>query len=40
MISLPGLFLATGRFDDAKKILKTFSKYVSEGMLPNRFPDQ
>jgi predicted glycogen debranching enzyme len=40
MISLPGLCLATGRFDDAKKILKTFSKYVSEGMLPNRFPDQ
>ena len=39
MISLPGLCLATGRFDDAKKIIKTFSQYVSEGMLPNRFPD-
>lgn len=40
MISLPGLCLATGRKDDAKKILTTFSKYVSEGMLPNRFPDE
>ncbi|MBI3265845.1 MAG: amylo-alpha-1,6-glucosidase [Chlamydiae bacterium] len=40
MISLPGLTLATGRFDLAKSILNTFSKYVSEGMLPNRFPDE
>lgn len=39
MISLPGICLAAGRFDDAKKILKAFSENVSEGMLPNRFPD-
>lgn len=39
MISLPGLTLATGRFDDAAKILKTFAKFVDQGMLPNRFPD-
>lgn len=39
MISLPGLCLATGRYDDARKILKAFSESVSEGMLPNRFPD-
>jgi predicted glycogen debranching enzyme len=40
MISLPGLCLVTQRFDDAKKILKAFADHVSEGMLPNRFPDQ
>lgn len=40
MISLPGLCLATGRLEDAKNILKAFATSVSEGMLPNRFPDQ
>ncbi len=39
MISLPGLTLATGRFDEAAKILRTFAKFVDKGMLPNRFPD-
>ena len=39
MISLPGLCLATGRYEDAKKILSAFAAYMSEGMLPNRFPD-
>lgn len=39
MISLPGLCLSTGRFDDAKKIIAAFAKSVSEGMLPNRFQD-
>ena len=39
MISLPGLCLSTGRFDDAKKILTSFAKAVSQGMLPNRFRD-
>jgi len=40
MISLPGLTLATGRFAEARSILTTFRKYLSEGMLPNNFPDQ
>ena len=40
MISLPGLCFVTGRFEDAKNILKAFANSVSEGMLPNRFPDQ
>jgi predicted glycogen debranching enzyme len=40
MISLPGLCLTTGRFEDTKNILKAFANSVSEGMLPNRFPDQ
>jgi predicted glycogen debranching enzyme len=39
MIALPGLTLATGRPEIAASILRTFSKFVSEGMLPNRFPD-
>jgi predicted glycogen debranching enzyme len=39
MIALPGLTLATGRVDDAAQILRTFALHVSEGMLPNRFPD-
>ncbi len=39
MISLPGLCLSTGRFEDARKILAAFAKSVSRGMLPNRFQD-
>lgn len=39
MISLPGLTLATGRSEIARLILRTFSHYVDQGMLPNRFPD-
>ena len=39
MISLPGLCLSTGRFEDAKKILQAFGKYVDQGMIPNRFPE-
>ena len=39
MIALPGLALATGRTEDAAAILRTFAAHVSEGMLPNRFPD-
>ncbi len=39
MIALPGICLASGRFDDAKKILRAFAQSVSQGMLPNRFPD-
>ena len=39
MIALPGLTLATGRPEIAREILQAFSQHVSEGMLPNRFPD-
>jgi predicted glycogen debranching enzyme len=39
MISLPGLCLSTGRYDDAKKILAAFANAESMGMLPNRFQD-
>ena len=40
MISLPGLTLITGRHDVAKEILRTFSRFVNQGLLPNRFPDE
>jgi predicted glycogen debranching enzyme len=40
MIALPGLTLATQRSAAAASILRTFAAYASEGMLPNRFPDQ
>jgi predicted glycogen debranching enzyme len=39
MIALPGLTLATGRYDIAKTILCTFAEYIDRGMLPNVFPD-
>lgn len=39
-IALPGLCLATGRIDDAREILLAWAAHVSEGMLPNRFPDR
>ena len=39
MIALPGLCLTTGRFTDARLILRAFAESVSQGMLPNRFPD-
>jgi predicted glycogen debranching enzyme len=39
MIALPGLTLATERYDAAKSILLAFAASVDRGMLPNRFPD-
>ncbi|MBA2352852.1 MAG: glycogen debranching enzyme N-terminal domain-containing protein [Burkholderiales bacterium] len=38
MIALPGLTLATGRFESALNILQTFARFVDRGMLPNVFP--
>jgi len=39
MISLPGLCLVTGRRAEARSIFRAFAAHVSEGMIPNRFPD-
>jgi predicted glycogen debranching enzyme len=39
MISLPGLFLVPGRLKEAAQVLSLFAKYVSEGMIPNKFDD-
>ena len=38
-IALRGLCLATGRLDDARRILLEWSHAVSNGMLPNLFTD-
>ncbi len=38
MIALPGLTLATGRYDTAKRVLQTFARFINQGMLPNVFP--
>lgn len=39
MIALPGCCLATGRYADAKSILKTFLAYEKDGLVPNLFPE-
>ena len=39
MIALPGLALATGRFDVARDILAHYARFCDRGMIPNRFPD-
>lgn len=40
LIALPGLTLVTGRFDDAKQILLSFSKYCKKGLIPNAFMER
>ena len=39
MIALPGCTLSTGRYDDAKSILRTFFRYEQDGLIPNLFPE-
>ncbi len=38
-ISLKGLLLDTGRFEQARQVLCTFASAVDQGMVPNRFDD-
>ena len=38
-MSLPGLCLVTGRHEVAWQVIESFAAHVSEGMVPNRFPD-
>ncbi len=40
LISLPGLTLVTKRYNDAKQILRNFSKYLRNGLIPNTFIDK
>ncbi len=40
MIALPGLTLAAGRLAEARGLLRGFVAFMSQGMIPNRFPDQ
>lgn len=39
MIALAGATMVTGRFAECKSILRTFAKYVKNGLLPNLFPE-
>jgi predicted glycogen debranching enzyme len=39
MISFEGLTLVTGRHIEAGWILRTFARYVRDGLLPNMFPE-
>ena len=39
MIGFEGLTLCTGRYREAGAILRTFSHYVQDGLLPNLFPE-
>ncbi len=38
-ISLSGLLLETGRFEQARSVLTTFAQACENGMIPNRFDD-
>jgi predicted glycogen debranching enzyme len=40
MISLPGLLLCTGRYSEARGLLKAFTSFIHDGLIPNRFPDK
>jgi predicted glycogen debranching enzyme len=40
MIALPGLTLSTGRPEIARNIIVEYSNHISQGMIPNRFPDE
>ena len=40
MIALPGLCLVTGRFEDARKILRAAARTLDGGMLPDRLPER
>ena len=39
MISLEGLTLTTGRHTEAGYILRTFARYIRDGLIPNMFPE-
>jgi predicted glycogen debranching enzyme len=39
MISLEGLTLIPGRWLEAGYVLRTFARYVRDGLIPNMFPD-
>ena len=39
LIALPGLTLATGRFDQARTVLQTLASHVKGGLIPVRFSE-
>ena len=38
LIALPGLTLATGRYDEAYRILRNTARYFKQGLLPDHLP--
>jgi predicted glycogen debranching enzyme len=38
-VSLPGLMLVTGRFEEARQVFLTFTKHCRDGLIPNFIPD-
>ncbi len=40
MISMPGLTLATRRFEDGKRVLKHYSDQIKDGIMPNRYIEE
>jgi predicted glycogen debranching enzyme len=38
LLALPGVLLATGRAEEAKKLLRTYARAATSGTLPDRFP--
>jgi predicted glycogen debranching enzyme len=38
-VSLPGLLLMTGRYEDAKKVFLSFKPYFKQGLIPNFIPE-
>jgi len=39
-VSLPGLMLVTGKFEEAKQVFLSFRKYCKDGLIPNYIPDR
>jgi predicted glycogen debranching enzyme len=39
MISLEGLTICTGRSQETRAILRTFARYIRDGLIPNLFPE-
>ncbi|MEM3641695.1 MAG: amylo-alpha-1,6-glucosidase, partial [Candidatus Bathyarchaeia archaeon] len=39
-ISLPGLMLVTGRFEDARQVFLTFKRFFANGLIPNYVSDR
>lgn len=40
MISLPGVCLALGEIETARKVLRSYASQMNQGLVPNRFVDQ
>jgi glycogen debranching enzyme len=38
-VSLPGLLISTGRYEEAKQVMRHFSQYEKDGLIPNKIND-